>query len=586
MDYGLIGNGQSAALISPTGSINWLCLPAFDSPSVFGHLLDHGNGGSFRLNFVGEYQTHQSYLKNTNVLITRFDSAHATVEVVDFMPRWELWEGRQQYTPAELVRTIRVKRGEPELRVEFDPRLNYALSDTSITLFDPSTLLATDGEQSLFLTTNLDAQSILAGHSIRLCEREDYFIQLTYGQPPSHAPSCGTVQEGLDKTVHYWRRWVKNCYLPDEYQADIIRSALTLKMLIYERTGAVIAAPTTSLPEIEGGNRNWDYRFCWLRDSYFIVDSLLKLSKFEETENYIAYLKNVIKDNLTTLRPLYTIEGDLVPPVTELSHWSGVMGSRPVRIGNDATDHHQTDAYGEVILALYPLFFDDRVVRFDGDHLWGLVERLVTMAITQFPVKDNGIWEIGNPPRHYTFSKLFCWVAVDRGCDIAYRQGKQTLYRRWNKIRRDMKQEILKEAWNPEVGAFTQYYGGESLDASTLLMPIVGLIDPKDPRMVSTVKRSEEQLTVNGLMFRYTHPDELGNPENAFAICTFWLIDALILMGQKKRARQYFHRLLKMGNSLGLFSEHINPTTGEMIGNFPQGYTHVAVINTAMLLAR
>jgi alpha,alpha-trehalase len=379
---------------------------------------------------------------------------------------------------------------------------------------------------------------------------------------------------------------VKHCYLPNDYQQEIIRSALTLKQLIFERTGALVAAPTTSLPETIGANRNWDYRFCWIRDSYFMVNALLKLSKFEETEAYISYLKRIIKGSPDYLKPLYTIDGNAVAPVENFSHLSGFANSQPVRIGNDATYHHQTDAYGEAILSIYPLFKDERVVRCDTEELWQVIESLVNLAIEKFPEKDNGIWEIGGESRHYTFSKLFCWVALDRGCDIAYSLGELKTYRRWNTKRRLMKQEILTNAWSEEIQAFSQYYGGTELDASTLLMSGLGIIDPRDPRMVSTVEQTDKQLKRQGFVYRYTHGDEFGQPDNAFLLCSFWLIDALILMGQKKRARKYFEEILQYSNHLGLFSEHLEPTTKGLTGNFPQGYTHVAIINTAMLLTQ
>jgi alpha,alpha-trehalase len=296
-------------------------------------------------------------------------------------------------------------------------------------------------------------------------------------------------------------------------------------------------------------------------------------------------LSRIILANTGFIKPLYTIDGHDVPVVSTLDYLAGFRGSKPVRIGNDATLHHQTDAYGEAMLSIYPLFFDERVIRKDDERLWACVEMLVKLAIEKFEVKDNGIWEIGDRPDHYTFSKLLCWVAVDRGCKIAYELGKNASYRKWNTHRKHMRHDILTRAWNPDINAYTQAYGGTDLDASTLLMAGLGIIDPKDPRMLATIQRSEELLMIDGLMFRYTNHDELGKPENAFTLCTFWFIDALALSGQKRKARKYFEQVLTYGNHLGLFSEHINQKTGEMTGNFPQGYTHVAIINTAMLLA-
>lgn len=580
LDYGLIGNGQINALVTHEGSMDWLCMPAFDSPFVFSKILDKSQGGYFYLEPVGRenYKISQHYEKNSNVLMTSYTSPHATYVVHDFMPRWEVWDGNTCHAPSEIIRFVEVLSGEPEIYIHCKLSNGYEPGFVEASVVDHSTIRFND----IFLVSNISPDQILGTQTVRL--KGAAFFIFTHGQPVNE-PSVGNVKEKLERTNLYWQRWIKNCYMPQEYQSEIIRSALTLKQMVYERTGAIIAAPTTSVPEIVGGVRNWDYRFCWIRDSYFTVQALLQLSKFEECENYIAYLAKIILQENDYLRPLYTIEGQNVPMVTNLDHLSGFGDSKPVRIGNDASAHHQTDAYGEAVLTIYPLFTDERVICKDSQLMWQCVERLVTMAIKKFPEKDNGIWEFGDRTDHYTFSKLLCWAAVDRGCKIAYRLKKESLYRKWNRIRTTMREEILEKAWSENVKAFTQAYGGKDLDASTLLMPVLGIIDPKDPRMLATIERSEEQLRIDGLMFRYTSEDEMGLPENAFTICTFWLIDALIMSGQKRKARKYFEHLLTFGNHLGLFSEHINPKTGEMTGNFPQAYTHVAIVNSAMLLA-
>ncbi|MDX2084184.1 MAG: glycoside hydrolase family 15 protein [Candidatus Melainabacteria bacterium] len=584
LNYGLIGNGRIAALVSHVGSLDYLCMPAFDSPFVFDRLLDSAHGGHFLIEPLPleAYRVTQQYEKNSNVLVTTYQSEFASFALHDFCPRWEIWDGNQSHTPAELYRYIEILSGEPEVRVHFHPKSGYSEALSPCLILNESTLSCAHGEQSLFLVSNSPPEEIIGQSTLRL--KADTFFALSYEQPV-HDASVASVKEKLVRTNQYWQRWIKNCYLPDEYQSTIIRSALTLKQLIYEPTGAIIAAPTTSLPEIVGGRRNWDYRYCWIRDSFFTVNALLKLSKFEETENYIAYLTKIILENPNYLKPLYTIEGREVPRVSTLDYLAGFENSTPVRIGNDATFHHQTDAYGEAVLSIYPVFMDERVIRKDFDLLWRCIERLVALAVEKFPEKDNGLWEFGDRCEHHTFSKLLCWVAVDRGCNIAYRLKKVSAYRKWGRQRKAMRDEILREAWNPSLQAFTQAYGGNELDASTLLMPVLGFIDPKDPRMLATIQRSEAQLMFDGLMFRYTNDDELGKPENAFTICTFWLIDALALSGQKRKARQYFEQLLAYGNPLGLFSEDINQRTRELTGNFPQGYTHVAIINSAMLLA-
>ena len=585
LDYGLIGNGCISALVSEAGCVEYLCMPAFDSPFVFDKLLDAENGGYFLIQptSLEAYEITQQYEKNSNVLITTFSSHMATFAIHDFMPRWEIWDGNRSYTPARFCRYIEVLSGEPEITVHFRPRAGYTNESANCKVIDPATIECAHAEGKLFLVSSTSPEDVLSKSPIRL--KSDAFFLLSYDHLSYDTASVAAVKEKLIRTNQYWQRWVKNCYLPDEYQVEIIRSALALKLLIYEPTGAIVASPTTSLPEIIGGIRNWDYRYCWIRDSFFTVNALLKLSKFEETENYISYLSKIILESPDNIKPLYTIHGQSVPVVTILDYLPGFHNSKPVRIGNDATRHLQTDAYGEALMSIFPLFMDERMVNKDYEKLWTCVEYLVALAIQKFPEKDNGIWEFGDRREHFTFSKLFCWVTVDRGCKIAYKLKKTTHYRKWNTQRKQMREEILREAWNDSIQAFTQSYGGQDLDASTLLMPALGFIDPKDPRMLSTIQRSEEQLIFDGLMFRYTNHDELGKPENAFTICTFWFIDALTLSGQKRKARRYYEYLLSYGNHLGLFSEHINQKTGRLTGNFPQGYTHVAIINSAMLLA-
>jgi len=582
LDYGLIGNGQINALVSVEGSIDWACMPTFDSPSVFARLLDPKIGGTFR--FIPEqiYGTEQQYLKNTVVLETRFLSRKSTFNLIDFAPRFEVTDGI--YNPPQIFRLVEVVKGQPEVRIIYEPRFNYSRGETRL-FIEGDALVAEHGEERLYLYSNISLQKIMKGESVTL-PQGSYFV-LSYNEP-LYWVCFDMVLDKLNRTTKSWRTWVKHCYLPSRFQTEIIRSALTLKMLVYEKTGAVIAAPTTSIPEIPSGNRTWDYRFCWLRDSYFIVNALMQLSQFEELEGFINYLRTILGPKYADasfdyIRPLYGIDGKPVPEELFLDHLSGYNGGQPVRIGNDATTHFQNDIYGELVQAIYPMFFDQRLVREDLEQLWSFVKRLVEIAIDKFPEEDNGIWEFRNARRHYTFSKLMCWVAVDRGIKIAKRLAYPEV-RRWARVRGWMRSDILTQAWNSDLQAFTQAYGSHHLDASTLLMPTVGFIQAKEPRMKSTIRQSEKYLMQNGFVFRYTNKDDFGRPENTFAICTFWLIDALALAGDFKKALYYFENVLRYANHVGLFSEDINPKTGAQTGNFPQGYTHVAIINTAMKL--
>ncbi len=583
LDYGLVGNGQINALISARGSIDWCCMPKFDSHSVFGGILDSDNGGFFKIEPCSVYGTEQQYLKNTVILETKFFGRQSAFSLIDFSPRYALTDGI--YKPPQLIRLVEIAKEEPEAKIVFQPKFNYARGETSLSI-EQNAIVAVHGNEKIYLYSNIDYQAILDGQVVHLTQGT-YFL-VSYGEP-IEGISYDYILDKFRRTTNYWRTWVKHCYLPPKYQNEIIRSALTLKLLVFDDTGAVIAAPTTSIPEIWNSDRTWDYRYCWMRDSYFIVNALMKLSQFEELEGFTGYLKTILgrkmaeSNTIDYLRPLYTLSGTAVPPEEFLDNLSGFNGGVPVRVGNNATTHFQNDIYGELVQALRPLFFDQRIVREDMDQLWKIIEQLVELAVDKFAEEDNGIWEFRNARRHYTFSKLMCWVAVDRGVQIA-RHLSRPEQRRWLRLRNWMRTEILNNAWNPVAQAFTQSYGSEHLDASTLLMPYYGFISAKDPRMKSTIMQSEKLLMKNGLVFRYTNEDDFGIPHNAFTICTFWLIDALSLAGEAKKATQYFENILKYGNHLGLFSEDIDPQTGVQTGNFPQGYTHVAIINTAMKL--
>lgn len=592
LNYGLIGNGQSAALVSDSAEIVWCCLPKFDSPSVFAKLLDKDIGGSFSVDFASltkkaDYQ--QFYKKNTNILETIISNESGSFRVIDFMPRWSLEGDDGYHHPPQLMRIIEPIMGPVDITVNFAPAVNYGEGDTRYIQQSPFMLEAVNSDQFIFFQSTISAEDWTKPVNINLTEPVAFIV--SFGKPLTCDDLMLSAQQSLKRTTKYWRRWVRNCYLPEDYQVEIIRSALTLKMLIYEETGAVIAAPTMALPEIIGGERTWDYRYCWLRDSFFVIYALLDISHFGETENYLKYLCKLLcgDDELELIRPLYTIDGEHVPPERFLNHWQGHGGSRPVRVGNDATDHHQHDVYGELMLSLFPVFFDERFVEenlIDTPNFYFWVQQLAKLAMKYAPKKDNGIWEFRDLVDHYTFSKLLCWVALDRAAKIAFREGQDDDHDQWKRAAQELQNEIMERAWNDKVGAFTQAYGSEHLDASTLLMPRLGFIHPQDPRMLATIAKSEEALMKDGLVFRYTNHDDFGAPENAFTICTFWLIDALAMAGEQVRAQQMFNHVLQYGNHLGLFSEDINIETGALTGNFPQGYTHVAIINSAMLLAK
>jgi alpha,alpha-trehalase len=582
-NYGLIGNGRSAAVISCEGSIDWLCLPNFDSPSAFGRLLDP-EGGHFAIRPEITGKVEQRYLRNTNCLETVFSSDQGSFRVVDFMPHHDEELPRGMIDCLPLIRLVERLSGSPRVIVDFQPKLDYGRAKTRFRAYDGLSLVATGGGHRIYLHSSVEAEQLLSGGPFELPELACFTVACGKALPVS-LRSPQRAQAQLESSVRFWREWIKQCHLPHYYQDCIIRSALTLKLLIYEPTGGIVAAATMGLPEEIGGERNWDYRYCWLRDSLFIISSLFELSLFHEKERYVEYLKRICIRDGDHVPPLFTIEGGKVPEEKKLEHWRGFKGSQPVRLGNGATDHFQDDVYGEIVLAIYQYFMDRRFVDVEVEPLWEIVSHLVDRAIEHFKTEDAGPWEFNNLPGHYTFSKLMCWVAADRGAAIARKLGKDEPAERWVRHADQMREEILAKAWNEEAGAFTQSYGSTFLDATTLLMPIVGFISARDPRMRATVEQTEKQLMREGFVFRYTREDDFGEPQNAFLVCTFWLVDTLVLMGEVKRARETFERLMSKGNHLNLFSEHIEPSTGRLTGNFPQGYTHVAIIYTGMMIS-
>lgn len=582
LNYGLIGNCQISALIDYKGSLDWLCLPRLDSPSVFGRILDPEKGGFFSIEPELTSTVTQAYLPNTNVLETTFENDEYAFKIIDFIPRYQQQD--HLHRPIEVHRHIIPLRGSPSVRVDFDPRLNYAQEIPRLGRHERS--IRVEGEnEKLFLHTSLSIESILEKRC-HLVQKPAYFV-LTYDFPLERDFKSYT-QFALQATIQYWHTWSRHCAIPPQYQPEVMRSALALKLHLFEDTGATIAATTTSVPEIHGSERCWDYRYCWIRDSYFLIDVFSGLAHFEEMEKFILFLKNICRNGIENLQPLYSITGEAQLDEYQLTHLRGAADSGVVRVGNQAYTHKQYDIYGEMILSLYPLFFDLRL-NYGGSHTlaeeWGLVQELVAAAQEAWDKTDSGIWEFRHEFRHHTFSKLMIWVALDRGAKIAEVMQADDIAHQWRETAAGMKAEVLQRAWNEELQMFAMSYEGYDADAAVLLMPILGMIDPHDARFVSTVKAYKEKLMQNGHVFRYVARDDFGLPECAFNFCTFWMIHALYLTGAEKEARGLFENMLKSGNHLGLFSEDTQPSTGKMYGNFPQTYTHVGIIQTAKLLS-
>jgi len=578
LDHGLIGNGSLLSLIAPTGAIEWLCLPRFDGPAVFARLLDAHCGGVFRILDGGEERAGDlAYLPNTNILRTRFRQEEGQWELIDFAPRLPKDWGEE--APIRLHRLIRPLGGRVRLTVDFDPRLDYGRGPTeAVVLHDRIEVRGPGGP--LILQTDLPLSYVMGKQEFTL--EGPIHLTLSHGAAP--AMTLARVERELEATRDGWARWSKSCGLPLFRPELVLRSALCLKLHAFQDTGAIIAATTTSIPEAMGSERTWDYRYCWLRDAAFVVEALRRIGHMREGERFLRYLRHVAEAG--PLQPLYGIDGSLFAPEQILGHLAGFGGQGPVRIGNAAVVQRQHDLMGELVLCLETLLRDPRLVHDEeSQRFFPLVRRLVEEAIVLAPLPDTSIWEYRSLQDNYTFSRAMCWAAIDRGAAIARRFGEHALARTWEMAADREKAIILQHGYNPALGFFTQSLDGIFPDASLLLLPTLGLIEPRDPRFLSTLDHYGSLLTENGLMLRYRNPDDFGVPASAFTICSFWWAEALALAGRLEEAVAVFERVCAFANPVGLFSEDIDPVTGRLLGNFPQAYTHVGLINAAVTIS-
>ena len=579
LHHGAIGNGRVLALISPTTAIEWLCLPRFDSPSIFGRILDRTDGGTFGIfPESGETVGKQHYLPNTNVLRTEFDDGVNAWEVIDFAPR--VPKGLGVESPVEIIRYFRPLRGRPRVRVVFDPRPNYGRCQAQIVPQGDGVEVQGCGVP-VHLVTNVPMSFVLNSHSFSL--DHPHWFALRCGALSS-TPGIPDVLHLLGQTIAGWRAWAKTLSLPTFVPTAVLRSALVLKLCTYEDTGAIIAAATTSIPEAVGTERTWDYRYCWLRDAAFVVEALRRLGHLNEGERFIRFLRDVAEEG--PLQPLYGIGGERHLPEEILDHLRGFAGTKPVRVGNAAAEQRQNDLMGELVLCLETVLTDPRVVIEDrGAGYFPLIQRLVEESIAAAPTLDMGIWEFRTMLRPYTFSRTMCWVAVQRGAVLARLFGREDLAQKWEAHAASERKLILKRGYNEKLGYFTQGLDGQHADASSLLFATLGLLRARDRKFISTVDAYGELLTRNGLMLRYNNKDDFGETTSAFTICSFWWAEALALAGRLDEAVEVFNRVLAYANPLGLFSEDIEPDTGRLLGNFPQSYTHVGLIHAAMTIS-
>jgi GH15 family glucan-1,4-alpha-glucosidase len=586
MNYGVIGNCQVAALIDEQARMVWACLPRPDGDPVFSCLLQKEGGdsktGVFAVDLVDLTRTEQDYMRNSAIIETRmYDSHGGVMRVVDFAPRFRS-RGRV-FRPMMFVRSVEPLAGRPTLRLRLRPTAGFGERSPPGVSGSHHIKFQADGLHYR-VTTDASLSGLMEDRPIVL-ERPLHFI-IGPDETLQESPAALT-REFLGATLGYWQEWVRTLAVPADWQEAVIRSAITLKLCTYEDTGAVLAALTTSIPEAANSSRNWDYRYCWLRDSYFVIQTLNRLGATRTMEAYLHYIDQIIATSTAdTLQPLYGITGDPRAEEKIATTLSGYRGMGPVRFGNLAAEQVQHDVYGSVILAATQLFFDERLVRSGDQTLLERLYRLGKRAVATFEEPDAGPWEFRGKLQRHTFSAAISWAGCDRLARIARRVGDHIAARDWSARAEFMRQEILEGAWSQERQCFTSAFGNRDLDATALLLPELGLLPATDPRFLKTLERIEEELRSGDLLFRYKHADDFGAPENAFTICAFWYVNALAAAGRLDEARERFGRLLERRNHLGLLSEDIAPATGELWGNFPQTYSMVGIIGSALRLSR
>jgi GH15 family glucan-1,4-alpha-glucosidase len=594
-DYGIIGDMRSVALVGKNGSIDWCCLPAFDSPSIFAALLDDHKGGSWCLAPREPSNVKQMYLPSTNVLVTRFFADQGMAEVTDFMPIGREAGGQTEQSSRQIIRIARAVRGPVQFRMECRPAFDYARAPHELRLdTDGRNAVFASAQQQFALKSALplerDGNGAIAEFTLQNGEQAVFALRHQRGQASESL--CGEPlggEELLHETVRFWRGWVAQNRYHGRWREIVTRSALVLKLLTYLPTGAIVAAPTTSLPEEIRGVRNWDYRYTWVRDAAFTVYSLIRLGYTGEAAAFADFMQARAKEEASDEGPLnvmYGIDGRHDLREETLDHLDGYCGSKPVRIGNAAYGHLQLDIYGELMDSLY---LYDKYGTPLSYEMWTTIERLLDWLINHWNEPDQSIWEVRGGRRQFTYSKLQCWVALDRGVRLARKRSFPTESDLWRRTRNEIYETIMREAWNEQEGTFTQSLGSDATDAATLMMPLMLFVSPRDPRMLSTLDRVRGELAADALVRRYeigkAARDGLPGQEGFFTVCSFWLVEAMTRAGYVEEAQFLFEKLLSYANHLGLFSEEISGK-GELLGNYPQALTHLGLISAAYNLDR
>jgi len=586
-DYALIGDMRTAALVGRHGGIDWCCLPRFDSGSVFAALLDPERGGSWLIQPAEPFQAVQRYLTGTNVLETTFRTAHGEAVLTDFMPVSA--DGRPGSLHPEIHRRLHGVSGEMRMRIRFMPRFEYASRATRMETLKAGIFASDRTDQVVTLSSarpfDWRLEQGAAEAEFPLPAEDTRWLVLRYDDDDIHPVDRYESVEKLEATTAYWLRWTSRIRYQGPWRDAVERSALALKLLSHVESGAIIAAPTTSLPEVIGGSRNWDYRFVWLRDAVFTLSALEKVGHAEEAGEFMRFLRRVCRhEGGGHLQIMYAVDGRRDLEERQLDHLAGYRGSRPVRVGNGAVDQLQMDVYGEVLGAAdvwrrhHPL----------SEGTWRSLHPLVDWVAHNWHRPDSSIWEVRGETRHYCYSKIMSWVALDRGIRIAEDLGLVGDTAAWREARDRLRAEILERAWSESKSSFVQAYDQpDALDAALVAVGFTGFLPWKDPRVVGTIRAIQRELTTpdGDLVYRYRNPDGLEGEEGAFSICTFWLAEGLIRIGDRPAAERMFRRMLSYANHVGLYSEEIDPTTGEFLGNFPQGFTHLALIRAAVALA-
>ncbi|MTI30465.1 glycoside hydrolase family 15 protein [Xanthovirga aplysinae] len=579
-EYGIIGNCAFLALIGKDTNVSWMCWPRFDSSFVFGGLLDSEKGGNYSILPSSEdFQSRQYYIENTNILCTEVTCSDGSYRVTDFAPRFLQYE--RYYKPLMLVRKVEPLSGTPRVKAVCQPVGDYGKAKPEG--FRGSNHIEYLGlEKSLRLTTNISLSYVEGGEYFVL--NEPKYLVLTYGVP-LEAPLERTIDEFLQNTIRYWRNWVKSTSIGKFYQKEVIRSALVLKIHQYEDTGAIIASATTSLPESPGSGRNWDYRYCWLRDTYYTLEAFNNIGHFEEVEKYFHFIANVSAGSQSRYQPLYTLEGGRSIIEKELP-LEGYKGNKPVRVGNQAYEHIQNDVYGQVMIALLPLYVDRRFIGAERVRSRELIVSILDKINKTMDEPDAGLWEFRNFSQFHCYTFLFHWAGSCAAIKMAEHFQDEDVLKRAEKLKKSSIRRI-ESCYDPQRQVYSQALGSQNLDASTMQLIIMHYLDPNSDKAKKHLQNLEKELmSEHGLFFRYKHPDDFGLPKSTFLICAFWYVEALSCVGRLKEAIEVFEKLLTYANSLGLLSEDVSPKDGSQWGNFPQAYSHVGLVNAAYRISK